>query len=155
MATGNVPATWLAAIKTQLTARLAGNVNFNQINVFLIPPNTDLPLHESIVLWAGDIQGEDSYALMGRQRDEVSVIPGVIYTAASDPNEATAMNTAMARAASILDEIAFEIRDNPPLVGLQTRAALVSGHKWKPALLDDGTWLAELRFDVTVKARVA
>jgi hypothetical protein len=160
LATATVtPADWLAGFQPILAAAITVSP-YPTVRIYLVPPVRDLPLADSIVLWNGTIMGDDMYSIMGNgapPRDETVVIPGVLYTSASAQDESVAMQTAMNRAAGLLDVVAATVRDNQKAiqVGQQTRAAYVSHHEWVPAILDAGGWLQELRFHVTVKARVA
>lgn len=91
---------------------------------------------------------------MGRRGDKMQV-PGSIQTFATDPDTDTAFSTAMTRAGVILDEIEFELRDNPPQVGNYTFDALVVDVAIQPFTQPDGGWYCRADFTINYEAIVS
>lgn len=141
---------FLEALRTQLIARLAAAPAFADVEVHLIRP--DLPQVEAIVLVRDRISETFEYATAtDRARENVVRIPGLVraYSTGS-----TAFQDAIDRAAAIVGEVADELRDAAPAVGVQTRSATVTATSWLPMLSDKGGVLVDGEFEITYSARV-
>jgi hypothetical protein len=152
-----VPA-FLDLLKTQMQARLAANQDLAAVQVALVPPSfEELPLGDYLYLVAGPIADESKLATANRtrRRDEQVRIPGVVegYESTRTGGD-DAFQPAFARAVEILDELQFELRDNLPQVGGQTRSGIVSNVKWTPAPVDKGGWSVRGDFELTYSSRV-
>jgi hypothetical protein len=150
---------FLVALKTALAARYQGSSGLQTVKTFLVAPAEDEQKKgDLVVLVAGKIVEEDELATATRtrSRDQIVKIPGVVqaYEVAREGGDA-AFQKAMDRAALILDELVFQLRDAAPSVGRQTRSALVSKVVWTPIPVDDGGWAVRGDFVINYSTRVS
>jgi hypothetical protein len=147
MAQSTAPS-FLAAFRTQLAARpgLAG------VGVDLVPTG-DTSSIERITLIRDRIEGTQEDLAMNVRQDGYRV-PGRIDTFAADPDTDVAFQTALNRAAAILDELILELDDNRPQVGITTLNGIVSDIGYTPFVEGDGGWRCRCDFVVDYSAAV-
>jgi len=150
---------FIAALKVSMVARLAANPDLSTVQVQLVPPAVEeLPLGNFLYLISGPIVDDSKLATASRtrRRDELVRIPGLVegYEVTRSGGD-EAFQPAFARAVAILTELQFEVRDNLPQVGQQTRSGIVSNVKWTPAPVDKGGWSVRGNFELTYSSRVS
>lgn len=148
------PAPVLVALKSQLRARFAAEPTLAEVQVWMTPPNEDIPLEDTVVLVRSEIVEEQAYVHPNRSRDDETTIPGFVYAYAVEPDgDDASMVAAMERARVIVEEIVEEVKDNAPVVN-QVRSALISRLAWIPFPHEKGGWGCQLNFDITYAVRV-
>lgn len=144
-------AAFVADLKTKLEAR----AGLSGVTVHLVSPSETIT-RDAIVLVAGPVNSTQEYVTAGRaSRDDANTIPGELAGYKAGPNTATTMQAAWDRAAVLADEIASQLRDDPPQVGVQTLNARVAQIAYTPAPSDSGGWVCVCRFQIEFTARVA
>jgi hypothetical protein len=147
MAQSTAPA-FLAAFRASLAAR-PGLAN---VGVDLVPTG-DTSSVERIILVTGRIEGTQEHYAMNVRQDGYRV-PGQIDAFAADPDSDAAFQTAMTRAAAILDEVILELDDNQPQVGMTTLDGIVAEIYYMPIPATDGGWRCRCDFIVEYTAEV-
>lgn len=157
MPDATTPAAFLAALKTQMAARLAALPALADVPVYLVAP-AELGLGDWLVLVRDTIKerNELATATRTRSRDETVTIAGAVQGhAASRAGGDDDFQDAFDRAKQIIDELVFELRDNPPSVGRQTRSAIVANVAWTPLVAARGGWVVRGDFDLIYSSRVS
>lgn len=156
---GSTVADFVLQMKNQLVTRLGADADFSDVAVHLVPPPPEEQPDGDFVILIRDKITDDSElatATRTRSRDETVYIPGVVQAASATRRGGdNAFQQAMDRATDILSEVIFELRDNPPGVGRQTRSAIVSRVQWWPIPVEKGGWIARGDFDITYHSRVS
>ena len=134
MAQSTAPA-FLAAFRASLAAR----PGLTNVGVDLVPTG-DTSSVERIILITGRIEGEQERFAMNVRRD------------GSDSD--VAFQTAMNRAAAILDEVILALDDNKPQVGTTTLDGIVADISYMPYVEADGGWRCRCEFIVDYTATV-
>lgn len=147
MAQSTAPA-FLAAFRASLAAR----PGLTNVGVDLVPTG-DTSSVERIILITGRIEGEQERFAMNVRRDGYRV-PGQIDAFAADSDSDVAFQTAMNRAAAILDEVILALDDNKPQVGTTTLDGIVADISYMPYVEADGGWRCRCEFIVDYTATV-
>jgi hypothetical protein len=145
-----------AAFVVSLRTKLLARSGLSGVNVYLVAP-VDTDQAEFILLLRGRVSGEQDWAALGRLRREDSYsIPCLIRVRKTigTADEQTIFQSAMDRAAALLDEVVLQVRDSPPAVGDQTVEARVAEIVYVP-LVEPEAWLVDCEFNVAYRARVS
>jgi hypothetical protein len=150
---------FLAALHTQMHARLAADPAFNKVKVWIAPPPVEeQPDGDMLILVRDKIPVNDKLATASeiRSRDENPRVPSVVqaYSTTREGGD-VAFAQAINRAEAILEQLIAELRDNVPQVGRQTRSGLVSNITWIPIAGDKGGWIVRGEFEISYSARVS
>jgi hypothetical protein len=100
----------------------------------------------AIVLVRGRVNSEIVWETMGPERREDATVPGRVWTTAAT------MPAAVDQAMAIMAEIATQVVDAPPPVGLQTRMANLQSVAWLPFQSDKGGWFCDAEFDISYQS---
>lgn len=150
---------FLSALKTQMVARLAGEPDLAKVEVALVaPPPDETPEGDFLYLVTGKIVDDSRLAgaTRTRPRDELLKIPGCVQAyATARAGGDDAFQPAFERANQVLSELAFELRDNAPTVGRQTRSAIIGEVRWTPMPHDKGGWAVRGDYVLTYSTRVS
>lgn len=141
------------ALKNQLANRYANNSSLSSVRVDLVPSG-DQSLHDAIIIIAGRVSGEQSYASMGIRYDEAR-LPGSIYAYSTGRDTDQTFQTAWVRAGLILDELAQELAHNPPPVGIGTEETHLEEISYTPLVAEQGGWVVRCDYTITYRARIA
>lgn len=135
---------FVAAIKTQMAARLAGVPALSGVTVLTVPDQEiDFPV---LVILRGRVIANPRYIAQSMPLVEDVTVPGIVLTNGSTIEEASA------QALAVVAEIVGELRSNPPVVGDQTLIAQVPRIEWLPAPSDRGGWDCSCEYDITYSA---
>lgn len=143
------------AFKTQLATRFAANQTFNTVAVRLVA-HKDADRADSVTLIRAPIVGSQEYAVHGRRRRNESFdLPAMLEAYSPDPDPEAAVLAAAQRAEAILKEVIAELRTNPPIVGDQTKGALIREIKHEPLIDETGGYVWQTKFLISYESRVS
>ncbi len=150
---------FLATLKTNMAARFAASGTLNDVKTYIVaPPAEEEPMSNLLVLVRDRMLERDDLAnaTRTRKRDQTVTIPGAVKAyGTSKTGGDSAFQIAMDRAAAILDELIYELRDNVPQVGQQTRSGLVTAVSWMPYAVEKGGWIVRGDYTLTYSTRVS